>query len=118
MDISEVSIGDWVLVNKKPVCVTLAILSVWNADLIYPIPITKELLEKNGFVEIELALGGGRKKKSIVREGIDVAIDFVFQEHWIIHVGELFHEAHMMIDYLHEFQHLLTLCKIDFEFNV
>ena len=120
MDISEVSIGDLVLVNDRPIHVTLAVLSVWN-DNIKPIPITKEILEKNGF-----------KKENLITSynhyiGIDNRVSLNDDSYcmnsrnmWNVHIDSKDYctIASCELTYLHELQHLFNLCKIDFEFNV
>ena len=120
MNISEVSIGDLVLVNERPVYVTLAVLSVWN-DNIKPIPITKELLEKNWF-----------KRENLITSynhyiGIDNRVslndDFYCMNSrnmWTVHIDSEYYctIAHCELTYLHELQHLLRICKINFEFSV
>ena len=119
MDISEVSIGDLVLVNDRPIHVTLAVLSVWN-DNIKPIPITKEILEKNGFEN-----QGFRHHDEY--NGIDNRVvlsnykDYMNSANeWYVHIDseDYCSIASCELTYLHELQHLLNLCKIDFEFNV
>jgi hypothetical protein len=120
MNISEVSIGDLVLVNERPVYVTLAVLSVWN-DNIKPIPITKELLEKNGF-----------EKEGVIELynhycGMDNRVslndDFYYinsRNTWYVHVDseDYCTIANCELTYLHELQHILRLCNIEFEFNI
>ena len=120
MDISEVSIGDLVLVNDRPIHVTLAVLSVWN-DNIKPIPITQKLLEKNGFAREE------NIKLYNHYTGIDNRVslndNFYYinsRDMWSVHIDneDYCTIAHCELTYLHELQHLLRICKIDFEFNV
>ena len=115
MDISEVSIGDLVLVNDRPIHVTLAVLSVWN-DNIKPIPITQKLLEKNGFAREE------NIKLYNHYTGIDnrVSLNDNFfcmnsRNMWNVHVDseDYCTIATCELTYVHELQHILRLCKID-----
>lgn len=115
-------IGDWVLDTRTgtPLRVNpfMAELEVpeWN-----PIPLTPEILEKNGF----------EKDKFIPQEkyynGIDNRVivhnDKEFMNsvnEWHAHIDseDYCTIAHCELTYLHELQHLLRLCNIDFEFLV
>lgn len=112
----------------------------WDADLINPIPITKELLEKNGF-EVRNRNEGGRdfitsrgvidNGKSIVKmhnhagyihtsEKWDVGINIILDPNRLDPIGNIINStiAYCELTYLHELQHLLKLCNIDFEFVV
>lgn len=116
MNISEVSIGDLVLVNERPVYVTLAVLSVWN-DNIKPIPITKELLEKNGFNKgdiIEL------EDEIYCVELFNIHYDNEERKFWVCNFFEseygTWEISHLFqIKHAHELQHALRLCGIDKE---
>jgi hypothetical protein len=120
MNISEVSIGDLVLVNERPVYVTLAVLSVWN-DNIKPIPITKELLEKNGFEKegvIELYnLYAGIDHRVTIHDDKEYMNS---NNEWYVHVDSEDYStiAGCELTYVHELQHILRLCKIDKEIVV
>ena len=93
----------------------------WDADLINPIPITKELLEKNGFERENLITSYNHYT------GIDNRVslndDFYYinsRDVWSVHVDseDYCTIANCELTYLHELQHLLKLCNIDFEFVV
>jgi hypothetical protein len=122
MNISEVSIGDLVLVNERPVYVTLAVLSLWN-DNIKPIPLTPEILEKNEFEHI--------KQKVIIpsKSQEEVEVEYMYCKELpcsfdIIHGYLMFNSnidlcsIRMVVNYVHELQHILRLCKIDKEIVV
>lgn len=140
MIISEVSIGDWVKLNYdisyktgESLYTNVRITSInedgtinvsmhdgdgWDSDLIYPIPITKELLEKNGF-----------KRENLITSynhyiGIDnrVSLNDDFYSinsinMWNVHIDSEYYctIANCELTYVHELQHLLRLCKIDKE---
>lgn len=130
MKIDEVMIGDWLLYksdsldNAFPIQVTREMfnkeLVVWK-DRFEPITLTPELLEKNGF----------KREKLIVAynhyTGIDNRVslndDFYSmnsRNKWTAHIDseDYCTIAHCELTYLHELQHLLTLCKINFEWKV
>lgn len=86
-----------------------------------PIPLTPELLEKNGF----------EREKLITLynhfTGIDNRVslndDFMSMNSknmWSVHIDseDYCTIAHCELTYLHQLQALLNICKIDFEFNV
>jgi hypothetical protein len=122
MNISEVSIGDLVLVNERPVYVTLAVLSLWN-DNIKPIPLTPEILEKNGFEHI--------KQKVIIpsKSQEEVEVEYMYCKGLpcsfdIIHGYLMFNSnidlcsIRMAVNYVHELQHALKLCGINKEIKL
>lgn len=76
---------------------------IW-LDYLEPIPITPEILEKNGF---NLQQSKGEYAPNI--EG------FSFDNCW---VGDEFKWKTIPIKYVHELQHALKLCKIDKEIVV
>ena len=112
-------VGDWVYCEGQPTPdnVTIETISedgVWfngpnyegaaSYDRIFPIPITPEILEKNGFIYNELPFVQGWEQFGLtltiggngfrINCGINVA---------------------MIIDSVHELQHALRLCGIDKE---
>lgn len=128
MNISEVSIGDLVLVNDRPVYVTLAVLSVWN-DNIKPIPLTLEILEKNGFDVVRgnrimglqvsdrctLRIGEGMKEMRVEMQNWGETEE----RKWFIEIRNLGSIIlQLYIGYTHELQHALRLCKIEKEIVV
>ena len=115
-------LGDWVLDTrtKNPLRVNpfMAEMEVpeWK-----PIPITKELLEKNGFEREELELPhnyySGIGDRVILNDNRDYMNS---NNKWSVHIDseDYCTIAHCELTYLHELQHLLTLCKIDFDWKV
>ena len=117
MKANELMIGDWVRARKyKSDCppevvkvrccdVTDRIYAekgnglIMEFDRIEPIPLTPEILEKNGF---NLQQSKGEYAPNI--EG------FSFDNCW---VGDEFKWKTIPIKYVHELQHALKLCKID-----
>lgn len=108
MKANELMVGDWVLNRKKfsevkPIRLTQVDFCLWKADGIYakdyldcdPIPLTPEILEKNGWTlwEIEGEYKGvisiyGREAPFGVFDGIE-------------------------INFVHQLQHALRLCGIN-----
>jgi len=122
MTTSELMIGDWVMcngINLQVAAITYQVGFRDDDDKIYwcsddgldridPIPLTSEILEKNGF------------KKTILSSGYNL-YDF---EHFIIKwekdFGYWFGDGEYTIDfnYVHQLQRLLNLCNIDKEIKL
>jgi hypothetical protein len=122
MKIDEVMLGDIVSVSGRPIHVTLAVLNNWS-DSIEPIPLTPEILEKNGFEHI--------KQKVIIpsKSQEEVEVEYMYCKELpcsfdIIHGYLMFNSnidlcsIRMVVNYVHELQHLLKLCGIDKEIVV
>ena len=122
MKAKELMFGDWVYCEGQPTPDNVMIQSihedgVWfqgeefegaaSYDRIFPIPITPEILEKNGFIYNELPFVQGWEQFGLtltiggngfrINCGINVA---------------------MIIDSVHELQHLIRLCGIDKEIEL
>lgn len=142
LKVTDLMVGDWVYDNDYPMQITeikfrrrgeppykligslkrdgLEMESI-SLDYIQPIPITKELLEKNGFVRENLITSYNHYT------GIDNRVslndDFYYinsRNTWHVHVDseDYCTIANCELTYLHELQNLLRICKIDFEFVV
>ena len=113
MKIDEVMLGDIVSLSGNRIHVTLGVLNHWSNN-IEPIPLTQEILEKNGFKK-DFELKGcywrpDCRKYCIVKE-IETWY-FAFR-----HMGG----GHICIsecNYVHQLQHALKLCKFDKEIVV
>lgn len=101
MKATELQIGDWILYGDKPVKV-LQLSENGKYDWVKPIPLTTEILEKNGWKEtaywheyqdnknaIQCCLPELRGKIN----GIEI--------------------EHFKCEYVHQYQHLLRLCGLD-----
>lgn len=78
-----------------------------------PIPLTPEILEKNGIVE-----GRVEDIYSVFRHNdftVTPDIDDDYQKCWMLYVGNRDHDANICIHYVHELQHALRLCGIEKE---
>ena len=120
MKIDEVMLGDIVSLSGRPIHVTLAVLNNWS-DNIKPIQLTHEILEKNGFerdknISLYNAYTG-------INSRVTLHDDFMSMNSrnmWDVHIDseDFCTIANCELTYLHELQHLLKLCKINFEFSV
>ena len=120
MKAKDLMIGDWVLFDHNPVRV--AILGAAKDSLglavgdnvfgqpynmIEPIPLTAEILEKNGFDMDDYTVH--------FKEDEHYMLELVFEDDelkWTINCNEY---TIMNFEYVHELQHALRLCKIDKE---
>lgn len=116
MKANELMIGDWVYYGDKPVQV-LQLSDGKYYPHIKPIPITPEILEKNGFSGEGYCMGvTGFMKEAIPgeKDGYEVWIwkDMCLQiKHGFTHYKKY-------IKYVHELQHALRLCEIDKEITI
>lgn len=134
MKANELMFGDWVFCDGQPtpskvVIQTVSIDGVWfegdkfegsaSFDHIFPIPITTEILEKNGF---DIQYQGGMRFDVWCSFGPDsegdIEIEFRGQEPIHLKIdgtykGVYYTSANMK--YVHELQHALRLCGIEKE---
>lgn len=87
---------------KPPYIMAIGELGQFHEDTIEPIPLTPEILEKNGFV-LEDYSGDFMSGKWWTRD------DFVIPENMIDSVGR----NNFNYNYVHELQHALKLCRIE-----
>lgn len=119
-------IGDWYYWEaegkKYPLQVTKDTFKLSDEDIsnFQPIPLTQEILEKNGFedqgfrhhnelngIDDRVVLSNERKRMNSINE-------------WHVHIDSEDHciIASCELTYVHELQHLLKLCKINKEIVV
>lgn len=105
---NELMIGDWVLDKKtnRPYKI------IGTNDLLFhndysPIPLTAEILEKNGFQQIST--------NKYVSGTVTIAI---FVEEFLITIKSFGARVMITIKYIHELQHALQLCNIDKEIEL
>lgn len=106
MKIDEVMLGDIVSAGGRPIHVTLAVLNNWSYN-IEPIPLTTEILEKNGLTKNCYA--------SFFKEDKYMALEISVEEegiYWTINYNEY---AILKLKYVHQLQHALRLCGINKE---
>lgn len=117
MKASELMLGDWVLDTrtKKPLRVNpfMAEMEVPEWE---PIPLTPEILEKNGF-----KLNEAVEDYYCIYDGIDERVSLCNDKEymnsvneWEVHIDSEDYStiANCELTYVHELQHLLRLCKI------
>ena len=115
MKANELMIGDWVY---RPACYDqvkeIRYTGVIGIDgmrgviafsELEPIPLTPEILEKNGFIKERLYCHGTPLQYCVLVDGL-----------WIDISGENFFEG--KLDYVHQLQHALRLCGIDKEIEL
>ena len=121
MEAKELMIGDWVecvdSTHKKKVyaqidaieegqtCILVRLDNCnWFLDIsfIKPIPLTPEILEKNGFVVESRDCHGNPLQYCVLVDGL-----------WIDISGENYFEG--KLEYVHQLQHALSLCEIEKE---
>lgn len=106
MEVTELMVGDWGNIKGKPVKVTLDDLRTMlilfeDVDFhIEPIPLTEDILEKNGF-----------KKFAEGQANFDYTDNDIHLEYWIGDGCFRYYTAE--IRYVHQLQHLLRLCGVE-----
>ena len=142
MKANKLQVGSWVLLQGKPYQIDI-LNGYQESDLGFePIPITPELLEKNGF-EIKNASECGRdfvmSRNTIVSGGKENIVDMHnhggyihTNEKWNVGISRIIDPdilsplgfpiespiASCELTYLHQLQALLQICKIEHEWQV
>ena len=137
LKISDLSVGDWVMVNGKPRKISV-LAEVWNGsnevlvgyiahvsptgyNVVYykpiehikPIPITAEVLEKNGFER--------STSQFIVYHTDKVWISYDKpSETWSVtmYINDVTSNLNANINYIHQLQHALRLAGVEKEINL
>lgn len=120
-------LGDWVLDNGTPTIMTLALMTLINLDIrnCQPIPLTSEILEKNGWKLISKTRNKLEYSWSTgaIEEYADIHI-YVGKDHsnvwrWdfpILNIHLYRGDIELTkFRYVHELQHAIKLCGIDKE---
>lgn len=82
-------------------------------DRVSGIPLTPEILEKNGFVEEEDGLFLLKSKDWVV------GLDYFEKKQWTIGIANFPNKLdELVINYVHELQNALTLCEIENEIEL
>jgi hypothetical protein len=133
MEAKELMIGDWVWYNNQPhqirqlgifgenrdgddypaVCVGKpnGVGLILERNEIEPIPLTPEILEKNGFKKYD------ELYRLDITEGTFVNVDFKSKEPFVS-VHNTCYRATPICRYLHQLQHALRLCGIEKEITL
>ena len=101
MKATELQIGDWILYGDKPVKV-LQLSENGKYDLVKPIPLTPEILEKNGWKETQYW--------HEYQDGKNTIQCCLPDMRGIINGIEI---KEFQCKYVHQYQHLLRLCGLD-----
>lgn len=122
LHISELSVGDWVMVKGKTVKVQAlgklsnyveleGDLALYHIKVVQPIPITPEILEKNRFVERKGDYMATQKDTLIHIEihGVKYELEASVDDHIILACD---------VHCVHELQHALRLVRIDNEIEL
>lgn len=121
MKVDEVMLGDIVSVSGRPIHVTLAVLNNWS-DSIKPIPLTPEILKKNGFVNsyIDVSLNQDSVYKyNHFYTGNSVIVDMESNKLIVKYENDIWMNLpYGRTIYIHELQHALKQCRINKEIVV
>ena len=127
LNCKSLMIGDWVYNSSKEKCKVYAISNIFDSNIhldnydkpndgcfelafeVEPIPLTTEILQKNGFKEIAKKCYRWEYAK-----GIYIKADFTAEEPWIDISGSCYFTS-PACRYLHELQHAMKLCGITLE---
>ena len=115
MQANELMIGDWV--QFKDDQSFLKIEGHWalsNAKDFEPIPITAEILKKNGFIESKEVQGYFAYDMHDI--GLPVLVYLMDEQDLLIRTKKYVY--HGVCKYVHELQQALRLCKIDKEIQL
>ena len=120
--ISELSVGDWVMIEGAPTKVWYLSADGEVNDTTYdiePIPLTPEILEKNGFIDYEVGKGwyvlnvAGDLKVWLHRNSHDWTFQLMEWSPLSTHeIGKVF------IKHTHQLQHALRLAGVGKEIEV
>lgn len=122
LKVTDLMVGDWVMLQGKPYMIDMLNGYQESSMGVEPIPITPEILEKNGFelneeveddcciyYEIDYRLHLCNDKEEMNSDN----------EWYVLIYNEDYRSiANCELTYVHELQHLLKLCKIDKEIVV
>ena len=126
-------IGDWVQVPSElnRYKMLRSTFDMDEAILYEPIPLTTEILEKNGWYHDKFHGSYGRQAMRIdgcyqdeLPKGVDNALSFAqwsIDKKFMYHFLEIFMwvgSVHLKIEYVHELQHALRLCGIEKEIKL
>ena len=123
MEATELMIGDWVGVFDEGIMkdcrqvdwirtgeIGMRYHKVWAIGCIEPIPLTPEILEKNGFVfDCDfwiIAHPRYNNVRMVTYYSTDDYVADAFLGHWAF-------DENYAIDYVHELQHALRLCGLN-----
>jgi hypothetical protein len=134
MKATDLMLGDWVLCDGKPyqvaeisaglLCIDAERELFANPEDLEPIPLTPEILEKNGWLATHYSYGNineDKDKKGVAYAlledgGLKVAtVDFREEEIEVELFNQMGHLTSECITAIHQLQHALRLCGIEKE---
>ena len=138
MQANELMVGDWVRFRHsdlahRVVTITLHSVKIDNKNWhkvkrsLQPIPLTAEILEKNGFVHRQSVTWGDiftytyaiiQKDKVLQYEQHFNLSPHPYDGSGFYWIPEMSAVSALLVVYVHELQHLLRLCGIDKEINL
>ena len=121
MELKNLMIGDWVIVNNSP-CKICSInehcvftekgTSYYSMEEIEAIPITTEILEKNGFGFVKSYDIRSVWNGQWIYKGLELATCcFNRDDNWPCFIN--IDDSNIKCEYVHQLQHALRLCKLD-----
>lgn len=117
MKVEDLMIGDWYYWEaegkKYPMQVTKDTFKLSDEDIsnFQPISLTVEILEKNGFENIN-------NKTRLSLEGDDFYFGYYSTNHMTVYNKNTGTLVHKVINYIHELQHAITFCVINKEIKL
>ena len=128
MDAGTIMVGDWVKFPTSDLCHKVYGLQgksvkidkkYWHkADKLEPVPLTAEILEKNGFELRPIAPEGEKKYVFLPDNSMLLEIGFLDRHDIWCDAHGYFKNFHGYIRYVHELQHVMRLCGIEKEITI
>ncbi len=130
MNATDLMLGDWVYNSLKEKCKVHAISNIFDSNIhldnydkpndgcfelafeVEPIPLTPEILEKNGFVNVE-----NKQTSTIIYSFRDSLFRIEVYDFSHININSYYTDGYCdtFISSIHELQHVLRLCGINKE---
>ena len=120
-NITEVMIGDWLLKDNTPIQIGVSDLYLGKVIYYHPIPLTPEILEKNGFVANKHVYPYPYYEYINGEDKLKIGFAFPqgnrtsYKKPWVYVDSECVLVEHLPCIYVHELQHALKLCGINRE---
>lgn len=117
MKIEELQIGDWYTWDAEgkmyPLQIKREDFALYDDDIINfkPIPLTPEILEKNGFGFCDMSSNGSAWTGWWILDCLELGCCSKLNFPVYFNIAD----TNVKVNYVHELQHALRLCKIDKE---
>ena len=110
MKATELMIGDWILYGDKPVKV-LQLSENRKYDWVKPIPLTPEILEKNGFGFVKSSYRHSVWNGYWIYEDLELGTCCLDRKNnWPCFFNT--DDMNIKCEYVHQLQHVLRICKL------